>query len=107
METIRANLADTVNELNKLLLKALDPDQEREIRSLRRLYFALFEDVIRLEIDSRTLEFQDAIEALKLAHSSAVAAREDLDRVAEAINRAALAAKAVDAVVKLGVGLLA
>lgn len=95
-----AALREAVQE--DLLRKALDPDQERRIRALRGLYLALFEEVIKQEIDSRTPEFEDTIEALKLARASAAAAREDLDRVAGAIHRGAEAAKAVSAIVKVG-----
>jgi len=107
METLRGNISDTVNELNKLLLKTTDPEEEGKIRKLRRIYFALWEEVIKQEIDSRTHEFKEAIDSLKVAHDAAVQAKEDIAKIAEAINRAVSAAKAVDRIVKLGIDLLA
>ena len=107
METLRGNISDTVNELNKLLVKTTDPEEEQKIRKLRRIYFALWEEVIKQEIDSKTQEFKEAIDSLKVAHDAAVQAKKDIEKVAEAINRAVSAAKAVDRIVKLGIDLLA
>ena len=107
METLRGNISDTVNELNKLLLRTTDPEEEERLRKLRGIYFALWEEVIKQEIDKRTHEFREAIDSLKAAHDAAVQAREDLQKVAEAINRAESAAKAVDRIVRLGIDLLA
>lgn len=107
METLRANIGDAVNELNKLLRKTTDAEEEQRIRKLRRIYFALWEEVIEQEIDSRTPEFEQAIDSLKLARDAAVEAKEDLEKIPEAINRAVAAAKAVDKIVKLGIDLLA
>ena len=107
METLRGNISDTVNELNKLLLKTTDPEEEGKIGKLRRIYFSLWEEVIKQDIDSRTHEFKEAIDSLKVAHDAAVQAKEDIAKIAEAINRAVSAAKAVDRIVKLGIDLLA
>ena len=107
METLRGNISDAVNELNKLLVKTTDPEEEQKIRKLRRIYFALWEEVIKQEIDSKTQEFKEAIDSLKVAHDAAVQAKKDIEKVAEAINRAVSAAKAVDRIVKLGIDLLA
>jgi hypothetical protein len=107
METLRGNLSDTVNELNKLLRLTHDPDMEAKLRRLRRIYFALWEEVIRQDIDNRTPEFKDAIESLQVAHAAILEAKEDIETVANAINRAVAAAKTVDLVVNLGIDLLA
>jgi hypothetical protein len=107
METLRGNISDTVNELNKLLLKTTDPEEEQKIRKLRRIYFSLWEEVIKQEIDSRTHEFKEAIDSLKVAHDAAVQAKEDLQKIPEAIDRAVSAAKAIDRIVKLGIDILA
>ena len=107
MSTLRTNISDAVNELNKLLRQTRDPEEESKLRRLRRFYFALWEEVIKQEIDSSTPDFKDAIEELGLAHKAALAAKEDVQKVADAINRAVSAAKAVDKVVKLGIDLLA
>jgi hypothetical protein len=107
METLRGNISDTVNELNKLLRKTTDPEEEEKLRKLRRIYFALWEEVIKQEIDSKTHEFKEAIDSLKAAYDAAVEAKEDLAKIAEAINKAVAAARAVDRIVKLGIDLLA
>ena len=107
METLRENIRDTLNELNKLLRKTTDPEEEEKLRKLRGIYFALWEEVIKQEIDNRTQEFKEAIDSLKVAYDAAVQAKEDLQKVAEAIDRAVSAAKAVDRIVKLGIDLLA
>jgi hypothetical protein len=107
METLHGNISDTVNELNKLLRETTDPEEEQKIRKLRRIYFALWEEVIEQEIDSRTPEFKEAIDSLKIARDAAIEAKEDIQKVAEAIDRAVSAAKAVDRIVKLGIDLFA
>jgi hypothetical protein len=107
METLRGNISDTVNELNKLLRETTDPEEEQKIRKLRRIYFALWEEVIEQEIDSRTPEFKEAIDSLKIARDAAIEAKEDIQKVAEAIDQAVSAAKAVDRIVKLGIDLFA
>jgi hypothetical protein len=107
METLRRNISDTVNELNKLLKETTDPEEEEKLRKLRGIYFALWEEVIKQEIDNRTQAFKEAIDSLKVAHDAAVQAKEDLQKVAEAIDRAVSAAKAVDRIVKLGIDLFA
>jgi hypothetical protein len=107
METLRVTISDTVNELNKLLRETTDAEEEQKIRKLRRIYFALWEEVIEQEIDSRTPEFKEAIDSLKIARDAAIEAKEDIQKVAEAIDRAVSAAKAVDRIVKLGIDLFA
>ena len=107
METLRGTISDTVNELNKLLKKTTDPEEEEKLRKLRGIYFKLWEEVIKREIDNRTQEFKEAIDSLKVARDAAVQAKEDLQKVAEAIDRAVSAAKAVDRIVKLGIDFFA
>jgi hypothetical protein len=107
METLRGNISDTVNELNKLLLKTTDSEEEKELRKLRKIYFALWEEVIKQEIDNRTPEFKEAVDSLKAAHDAAVQAKEELQKIPEVINRAVAAGKAVDKIVKLGIDFLA
>lgn len=105
METLRKNIVDTVNELNKLLLKAEDDGERRDIRSLRKLFMLQLEEVIKKELDANAAEFQSAIASLQEAKNAAVDAKADIDAIADAINRAVAAARAVDKVVNLGVGL--
>jgi len=107
METLRSGISDTVNELNKLLRKTTDPEFETRLRKLRRIFFALWEEVIKQEIDNRTYEFKEAIEALTASEAAIEEAMKDIAKIADAINKAVAATKAVDKVVKLGIDLLA
>ena len=107
MVTLRGTLGDAINELNKLLLKTSDPVEEKKIRKLRRIYFALFEEVIKQEIKRGTQEFKEAIDALEIARKEAVEAKKDIAKIAEAIKKAAAAAKAVDRIVNVGIDIFA
>ncbi len=107
METLRENISNTINELNKLLMKTTNSEEENKLRKLRRIYFDLFEDVIKKELDNKTSEFKDAIDALKIAKNEAVEAKKDIEKIANAINKAVSAAKAIDKVVKIGIDLMA
>lgn len=105
-ETIRANLANAVNDLNKLIPIEPDPAQRERLRRVRRAYFALFEEVIKQVIDRNSVEFEDSIEELQLAQKTLRTAKGDIEGIAEAIRRAVIAAKAVDKIVKVGVDVL-
>jgi hypothetical protein len=107
MVTLRGTLGDAINELNKLLLKTSDPEEEKKIRQLRRIYFTLFEEVIMQEINRGTQEFKEAIDSLEIARKEAVEAKKDIAKIAEAINKAIAAAKAVDRIVNVGIDLFA
>jgi hypothetical protein len=106
METLREGISDTVNELNKLLRSATDPAQESRLRQLRRIYYLLWEEVIATEIDRTTTDYQEALTSLKQAHRTIEAARRDIARIAEAIDTAVAAAKAVNKIVDFGFDLL-
>ena len=56
MATLRGSIADAINELNKLLVKTSDPEEKRKIRKLRKIYVALFEEVIKQEITARHIK---------------------------------------------------
>lgn len=101
MGTLRGGISDTVNEINKLLLKTQDPEEEKKLRDLRRMYFDLWQRTIRTEIDNRTSEFTDAIRSLNAAHDAAVEAKEKTEKIALAIDRATSAVSVVEKVLKL------
>jgi len=107
MVTLRGSIADAINEVNKLLLKTSDPEEQKKIRKLRKIYFALFEAVIIQEINRGTQEFKEAIDALEIARKEAVEAKKDIAKIAEVIKKAVAAAKAVDSIVKVGIDLFA
>ena len=103
MDTLRGTISDAVNNLNKLLLQTLDDSQEKSIRSLRDIYFQLWQEVILQELDNSTQEFRSAIEALKAAMQISADAQKDLKKITKVIELANSAAKAVDKIVKIGI----
>lgn len=106
METLRKGISDTVNELNKLIRLAEDPVQETRLRQLRRIYYLLWEEVIRKEIDRNTADYQAALTSLQQAHATIEAAKRDIAKIAEAIDTAVAAAKAVNKIVDFGFDML-
>lgn len=107
METLRLGISDTVNELNKLLRITRVCEEETQIRQLRRIYYNLWEEVIEQEINKNTSQYKEALEALAKAQQTIEVAKTDIGKVADAINYAVIAAKAVDKIVNLGFNLLA
>ena len=103
MDTLRGTISDAVNNLNKLLLQTLDDSQEKSIRSLRDIYFQLWQEVILQELDNSTQEFRSAIEALKATMQISADAQKDLKKVTKVIELANSAAKAVAKIVKVGI----
>lgn len=101
MPTLRTTLSDTVNELNKLLLASNDPAEIDSIRKLRRLYMALYDEVIEQQIQNNTPEFSQAIAELQAAEAACRDAVADLKKTAAAISKVVSAAKAVDKVIGL------
>lgn len=106
METLREGISDTVNELNKLIRLAVDPVQETRLRQLRRIYYLLWEEVIRKEIDRNTADYQAALTSLQQAHETIETAKRDIAKIAEAIDTAVAAAKAVNKIVDFGFDML-
>jgi hypothetical protein len=102
-ETLRRYLSDVVNEIHKLIELAPDEQTEALLRRQRSDYFALWEEVIKQDIDQRTPLYRDALRSLKAAAKAARAAKADIAKVAKAINQAAAAAKTVDKIVQLGI----
>ncbi len=98
-ETIRGNIVDAINELNKLLEICQDSNQCFEIRiKIRELYQRL-DRVIVASLDASTPEFSDAIKALKDLTKEAINAKTKLDKVATVINKAATAIGKVEKLV--------
>jgi hypothetical protein len=99
--TLRGGLSDLINTLNKLRNNTNDPEVADEIQKKLQILFALFEEVIRQEINSETVAFAKATAALADAERAAKEALEDLGKTAKAIRKAVKAAKAVDKIVQL------
>lgn len=106
-ETLRGNLSDTINELNKLLLLSVTEEEDTRLRQLRRVYKNLWEETILKDLQANSAELQPAIASLQEARQAAVEAVQDSQKVAGAIDKAVKAAKAVDKIVQTGMGLLA
>ncbi|CAH1202634.1 conserved hypothetical protein [Candidatus Nitrotoga sp. BS] len=106
-ETIRGNLVDAINELNKLLETCNDENLKFEIRiKIRELYQRL-DRVIVATLDATTTEFADAIDALKSLTAKANKAKQDIDKVAAVINQAAKAISKVEKLITNVAGVLA
>ena len=105
--TLRGGLADTINELNKLLLHTTDFAEENKIRQLKTIYFHMLEAVIQQTIDNNTPAFRTATAALEQAEKLAIEAQADIAKIAAAISAAANAIKTVDKIVNVGLGLFA
>jgi len=101
MDTLRAGISDVVNTLNKLMGNSTDPDEQEQIQKVLRVLFMLWEEVIRQEIDSSTAKYKAALDALSKAEKTAQDAIKDINKVADAIETAVKAAKAVDKIVKV------
>ena len=103
---LRHQLTELLNELGKLMVVAPTEEEEQKIRRLIRILFAILDEVLKQEIQSNTKKYRDAIAALDESLELADAAKRDLKRIADAINKAVSAAKAVDKVIGLGIDLL-
>ncbi|OGP68903.1 MAG: hypothetical protein A2031_05925 [Deltaproteobacteria bacterium RBG_19FT_COMBO_43_11] len=99
METLRGNISDLVNILNKLRNNSDDPLQQEKLQKILRILFMLWEEVIRQTLDSNTPAYKTALQSLSEAEKTATKAITDIKKVADAIKAAVKAAKAVDAVV--------
>jgi hypothetical protein len=105
MNTLRKNIIDAINELNKLLHLSITEEEKITIRKKRRLLFLLLEEVIEQQIDPTSPDFSKAIKALKNATKSAIAAKDDISQVAETIKKVTTAAKLVEKIVKTGISI--
>jgi hypothetical protein len=101
METLRGNISDLVNILNKLFNNSDDSAEQEQLRKILRILFMLWEEVIRQTLDSKTPAYKTALKSLSEAEKTAKKAMDDISKVADAIKGAVKAAKAVDAVVGL------
>src|SRR5882672_2239328 len=91
-ETLRDNLGDALTELHQLLELAPDEATEEQLRRQRRIYFALWEEVIKRKIDQTTASYREAIEGLQAATNAARDAKADIEKLAAAIKQVDAAA---------------
>jgi hypothetical protein len=99
METLRGNISNLVNILNKLLNNTGDPLEQEQLQKILRVLFMLWEEVIRQTLDSNTPAYKAALQSLTDAEKTATTAITDINKIADTIKVAVKAAKAVDAVV--------
>ena len=95
-----------VNNLNKLLAVTEDPIERKKIARSKDAYILLLRDVINQDLDNEAELFHKAISGLKEATAIAKEAKDDISKIATAINKAADAAKVVDQLVKVGIDLV-
>lgn len=99
MKTLRGNISDLVNVLNKLRNNTADPEQQEQLQKILRVLFMLWEEIIRQTLNSKTRDYKAALKSLSKAEKTAKKAITDIEKIADAIKDAVKAAKAVDAVV--------
>ncbi len=100
METLRVQISNAVNELQKMLKFLSGGEEETRLRRLRSLYFGLWQQVILQEIDNQTAEYRAAVESLLRASDTAQAAQEDKNLVSAAIAELDQAVAAVEKVLR-------
>jgi hypothetical protein len=106
--TIRTSLVDLINSLDAILRNAEMTDTQRErMLRLRALLSAMLDEVLRQEINKDTAAYQKAIDRTLEATKVADQALKDLKTIAEVIQKAAQAAKAIDQVIKFAASVLA
>jgi hypothetical protein len=103
--TLPSALSEAVDDLNQLISVSPDPDQSRQLHCLRELLFDLWEAAIKQELDDATPLYTNAIALLQQAESSATAAQSDITKIADAIRKAATAAKVADQILKTGLNI--
>ena len=106
-ETIRGNLVNAINEMTRLLEVCNDENEKFELRIKIRELFQRLDRVIVATLDSGTPEFAEAVESLKSLTAKAIEAKNDLEKVADTINKASEAIGKVEKLVKNVVGVLA
>ncbi|MDW6005427.1 hypothetical protein [Vibrio mangrovi] len=99
-ETIRTNLVDALNEMNKLLEVCEDEDQQYEIRIQCKTLFQQLDRVIVATLDAGAAEYKDALSALKDLTSLAVEGKKDLEKMYKVIEKAADVIEKVEKLVK-------
>jgi|GEM_PF-1463781 len=106
-DTLRKNLIDTINELNKLLYLSISDEEISKLRKKRKLCFILLEEVIEQEISSESEEFKEAVLALKQAAKTAKEAKKDIQKIALTLEKISKATKKVEKIVKVGIEIVA
>ena len=106
-KNIRSGIGDLVNDLVKVLNNTTNATQQTELLKIVNALMILWQQVIFDQLNKETADYKAALASLDTAKEAAVQAKKDLDNVAEAIKRAAAAAKAVDKVINFAVKLLA
>ncbi len=103
--TIRSAISDLVNILNKVRNNTTVAQHQIDLQKIINVPFILWQQVLYDQLDKNAADYKAAIRSLKDAERLAKASLKDLEKVADAIDAATDAAKAVDKVVKFGIKL--
>lgn len=105
-DIIRNNLLDAINELTGLLEVCTDADQQFALRIKIRDLSRQLDQVTVAALDGGSPAFIAAIASIQTLTEQAKTAKEDLQRVAETINKAAQVLASIETLVKNAVGLM-
>ncbi len=102
-EPLRENLGEALNEIHQLIELAPDEETEAKLRQQRRIYFALWEAVIKQQIDQTTPAYREALKSLQAATNAAQEAKVNIEKLAAVIKKTGAAARLVDKIVQIGI----
>ena len=102
-EPLRENLGEALNEIHHLIEVAPDEETEAKLREQRRIYFALWEAVLKQKIDQTTPAYLEALKSLRAATTAAQEAKMNIEKLAAAIKKTGAAARLVDKIVQIGI----
>ena len=106
-ETIRQGLVDAINEIARLLEHCDDPNLAFELKIKKMELFHELDLVIVTTLTAGTADFNHALASLTELTAAAKAAKDDVNKIAVTINKAAEAVGRVAKLVKGVVGVLA
>ena len=86
MATLRSEITELANTLNKVQQLATEANTERELRKLVHLLMVLWEEVIRQDLEPTQEIYLNALHALALAAAAAQDAYADITKVTTAIS---------------------
>ncbi len=100
MATIRENLVNAINDLNKLLLITETDAQRAQIRIDRLSLYRQLEDVIFAELNHQDEDVKAALEEVESLAGLADEAKRDIQKIEKLFKKVAKAVKAIEKAVK-------
>ncbi len=107
MSTLRKNLTDALNELQSLMMADITDEERETIRKRIRILFAQLDEVLIQDISDSSDDFNQALAALQNSAQAAEEAKDDIDKVANAISKTADAIGKLEKVLKMGIKIVA